>query len=207
MPRRSVLSATALAAVLLTAGCGGGEGPNGAEEPVPTAEESASVSGLDASSPSPEAGDRAAGSPQDASRKSGEGRWTDASAAPALKDVRVSGHDAYDRVSFEFADGVPDYFAEYVDTLRHGGLGEEVRIAGEHRLKIVFVGITPRSTFEDREGTPVIREIRDLGVFEGEMGVGIGVDSEGGSRAGFRVKADGNRIVVDIAHSPASPPD
>ncbi|MFP8886066.1 AMIN-like domain-containing (lipo)protein [Streptomyces mangrovi] len=204
MPHRSVLSATA-AAVLLTAGCGGGS--NGAEEPVATAEESANVSGSDVTSPSPEAGGRPAGAPQDASRKSGEGRWTGASAAPALKDVRVSGHDAYDRVSFEFADGVPGYFAEYVDTLRHGGLGEEVRIAGEHRLKIVFVGVTPRSTFGDREGTPVIREVRDLGVFEGEMGVGIGVDPEGGDRAGFRVKAEENRIVVDIAHRPANPPD
>ncbi|WP_101255137.1 AMIN-like domain-containing (lipo)protein [Streptomyces barkulensis] len=184
MPCRSVLSATALAAVLLMA-----------------------VSGSDAPSPSPEAGDRPVGAPQDTSGKSGEGRWTGASAAPVLKDVRVSGHDAYDRVSFEFADGVPDYFAEYVDTLRHGGLGEEVRITGEHRLKIVFVGVTPRSTFEDREGTSVVREIRDLGVFEGEMGVGIGVDPEGDGRAGFRVKADENRIVVDIAHGRANPQD
>lgn len=207
MPRRSALSATALAAVLLTAGCGGGESPNGTEEPVPTAEESASASGPDAPSPSPEAGDRPAGAPQDASRKSGEGRWTGASAAPVLKEVRVSGHGAYDRIGFEFADGVPGYFAEYVDTLRHGGLGKEVRITGEHRLKVVFVGVTPQSAFEDREGTSAIREVRDLGVFEGEMGVGIGVDSEGGGRAGFRVKVDGNRIVVDIAHGRANPPD
>ncbi|MFP8905433.1 AMIN-like domain-containing (lipo)protein [Streptomyces atacamensis] len=206
MPRRSALSATTLAAVLLMVGCGGG-GSDGAGESAPTAEESASVSGPDAPSPSPEAGDRPAGAPQDASRKSGEGRWTGASAAPVLKDVQVSGHDAYDRISFEFADGVPDYFAEYVDTLRHGGLGEEVRVAGEHRLKVVFVGVTPRSTFEDREGTSVIREVRDLGVFEGEMGVGIGVDPEGDGRAGFRVKAEENRIVVDIAHGRASPPD
>ncbi|MGY1455276.1 AMIN-like domain-containing (lipo)protein [Streptomyces sp. SS8] len=206
MPRRSVLSATALAAVLLTAGCGGG-GPNGAEEPVATAEKSASISGPDAPSPSPEVGDRPAGAPQDASRKSGEGRWTGTSAAPALRDVRVSGHDAYDRISFEFADGAPDYFAEYVDTLRHGGLGEEVRITGEHRLKIVFVGVTPQAAFEDREGASVIREIRDLGVFEGEMGVGVGVDPEGGGRAGFRVKAEENRIVVDIAHGQANPQD
>jgi hypothetical protein len=118
--------------------------------------------------------------------------------------VRVSGHGTYDRVSFEFAGGVPGYFAEYVDTLRHGGLGKEVHIAGEHQLKIVFVGVTPESAFKSEESTSAIREIRDLGVFEGEMGVGIGVGPQGDGPAGFRVKADEDRIVVDIAHERGS---
>ncbi|MFD7509815.1 hypothetical protein ACFV5N_10795 [Streptomyces sp. NPDC059853] len=131
---------------------------------------------------------------------SGDGHGTHVSPA-VLEEVMVEEDDGYDRVVLRFRGGVPDYIAHPMDPLAHGGLGTEVEMPGDQHLKIVLVGVTEESSFTDTEGTAVVPEVRDLGIFEGELGVGIGVVTPTGEPLSYRVQVEEERLVVDIAHA------
>ncbi len=219
MTRRSTLTAIALASALSVAACGG-EGAGGTDRPAASTGTSASPSpGTTDGTPSAttprepvpppaSASGTADAAPRDTTRKSGEGRGADETELAVLTRVRVGVHGTYDRVVFDFEGGVPPYVVEYVDALHQDGSGEEIPIAGEHRMMLVFARAQPESPEKKFDavdaGTPTVRGLELVSYFEGDTRFGIGVDTRrGDGRPGFRVTEVRDKIVVDIAHEAA----
>ncbi|CAL9480936.1 hypothetical protein SUDANB171_03029 [Streptomyces sp. enrichment culture] len=131
---------------------------------------------------------------------SDNGRGAQAGAA-VLEEITVAEADGYDRVVLEFSGGVPGYIAVPTDPATHDGLGTEVEIPGDQHLKVVLVGVTQESSFPVTEGTAVVPEVHDLGYFEGERGVGVGVAVPADEPLSYRVTFGEGQLLVDIAHS------
>src|SRR5690606_25495367 len=54
-----------------------------------------------------------------------------------LRDLRAARHSGYDRIVFEFGEGVPGYHLEYIDhPVRACGSGDVVPISGEGWLQV-----------------------------------------------------------------------
>ena len=128
-----------------------------------------------------------------------------------LERVAVAGHDGYDRVVFQFRNGLPGYRVEYVDPpLHEDGSGNVVDLEGNAFL---VVRMEPASGFDlsvpegeliytgprriAGEDTTVLREVVRTGDFEAVLTWAIGLDE----RVPFRVLTldDPARIVVDFA--------
>lgn len=193
MKPRLTLVAFALASTLLTTGCGEGA-VDGAGQSTGRADATPSAN----TSPARQK------APQDASPRTVEGRSASGDAAgggaPRLEDVRVTEHGTFDRVRFDFSGDISKVFAEYMDALREPGRGRQVPLAGEHQLVLVLVGVARQNPSIDAEPTAAVREVRTSGVFEGEMIVGIGTDTEGAGPAGYRVRLGDDTVTVDVAH-------
>ncbi|EST39284.1 hypothetical protein N566_02835 [Streptomycetaceae bacterium MP113-05] len=195
MNRRLSLVAFALVSTLLTSGCGqetveDGEGSTGAGASPSTSAEAPP--------------DRSADAPADTSARTIEGdEQGDAAGTAKLSSVRVTEHDAFDRVRFEFGGGVSKVFAEYMDELRGPGRGKKIELAGEHKLVLVFVGVARQDPDVTVDPTGTVRQVRASGVFEGEMIVGVGLGTEGDGPAGYRVETEGSSVTVEIAHRAA----
>src|SRR5687767_5244098 len=127
-----------------------------------------------------------------------------------LERVAVSGHDGYDRVVFQFRNGVPGYRVEYVEPpLREDGSGNLVELDGD---AFVVVRMEQASGFDlsvpegalvytgprriSPDGTSVVREVVRTGDFEAVLAWAVGL----ADRAPFRVLTlEGPaRIVVDF---------
>ena len=127
-----------------------------------------------------------------------------------LERVAVAGHDGYDRVVFQFRNGLPGYLVEYVEPpLREDGSGNLVELDGE---AFVVVRMEPASGFDlsvpegemiytgprriAGDGTSVVREVVRTGDFEAVLTWAVGL----GERVPFRVLTldDPARIVVDF---------
>ncbi|MBW1602324.1 hypothetical protein JJV70_09410 [Streptomyces sp. JJ66] len=130
-----------------------------------------------------------------AQKVSGEG--DNFTTRPTLRNVMLTEHDGYDRLTFTFEGGTPGYIAHYMDPLAHGGRGDVTEVPGEHGLKLVLVGMPREANVPfDGEPTDTVRGVAGMGVFEGELGVAIGVESQDG----FRVTPAAGTLTVDIAH-------
>jgi hypothetical protein len=127
-----------------------------------------------------------------------------------LERVAVAGHDTYDRVVFQFRNGVPGYHVEYVEPpLREDGSGNVVKLEGD---AFVVVRMEPASGFDlsvpegelvytgprriAGNGTSVVRQVVRTGDFEAVLTWAVGLDA----RVPFRVLTleDPARIVVDF---------
>jgi len=125
--------------------------------------------------------------------------------------VAVAGHDGYDRVVFQFKNGLPGYRVEYVEPpLREDGSGNLVKLDG---AAFVVVRMEPASGFDlsvpegelvytgprriAGDGTSAVRELVRTGDFEAVLTWAVGLDD----RVPFRVLTldDPARIVVDFA--------
>jgi hypothetical protein len=128
-----------------------------------------------------------------------------------LERVAVAGHDGYDRVVFQFRNGVPGYQVRYVEPpLREDGSGNVVNLDG---VAFVVIRMEPASGFDlsvpegemiytgprrlPGTGTSVVREIVRTGDFEAVLTWAVGLDA----RVPYRVLTldDPSRIVVDFA--------
>ena len=128
-----------------------------------------------------------------------------------LERVAVAGHDGYDRVVFQFRNGLPGYRVEYVEPpLREDGSGNVVKLDGN---AFVVVRMEQASGFDlsvpegalvytgprriSPDGTSVVREVVRTGDFEAVLTWAVGLDD----RVPFRVLTLENpaRIVVDFA--------
>jgi len=142
---------------------------------------------------------------------------TDTVTAPAelseialLERVAVAGHDGYDRVVFQFRNGLPGYRVEYVEPpLREDGSGNVVNLDGD---AFVVVRMEQASGFDlsvpegalvytgprriSPDGTSVVREIARTGDFEAVLTWAVGL----AERVPFRVLRleSPARIVVDF---------
>jgi hypothetical protein len=128
-----------------------------------------------------------------------------------LERVAVAGHDGYDRVVFQFRNGLPGYRVEYVEPpLREDGSGNVVNLDGD---AFVVVRMEQASGFDlsvpegalvytgprriSPDGTSVVREVVRTGDFEAVLTWAVGLSG----RVPFRVLTLGDpaRIVVDFA--------
>ncbi|MDT0378467.1 hypothetical protein RM572_06695 [Streptomyces sp. DSM 42041] len=200
MKRRPALVAFAVASALLTSGCGQGTVEDGSGRSTPGGEAAPSA-GKSSAPPS--------AAPADVTPRTVEAREQgDAGGAAKLSSVKVTRLPAYDRVRFTFDGGVSQVFAEYMDALREPGRGRTIDLKGEHKLVLVFVGVARQDPAGRADTTDTVREVRATGVFEGEMIVGLGLDSEGEGPAGYRVEVKGDSVTVEVAHraSPSGSP-
>ena len=127
-----------------------------------------------------------------------------------LERVAVAGHEGYDRVVFQFRNGLPGYRVAYVDPpLREDGSGNVVDLEGN---AFVVVRMEPASGFDlsvpegeliytgpkrlPGPGTPVLEVVR-TGDFEAVLTWAVGLVG----RVPYRVLTLENpsRIVVDFA--------
>lgn len=122
--------------------------------------------------------------------------------------LRAAAHDGFDRVVFEFKEGVPGYHLEYVDRpVRDCGEGSPRPIAGDAWLEVRMSPANAHTeegkpTIAEREiapGLPNVREIERTCDFEAVVTWVIGVGSPSRYRA-FELQ-DPARLVVDIDHT------
>jgi hypothetical protein len=137
--------------------------------------------------------------------------WKTASTETALlTDVRAGGHPGYDRVVFEFRNGVPGYDVEYVEPpVRADGSGDVVAVAGGAVLLVrmepaLDADLSQESAPPSYTGptrfspdTTAVVELVRIGGFEAVLTWAIGVDGE----RPFRVTRlqDPARLVIDIS--------
>ena len=134
------------------------------------------------------------------------------SSTALLERVAIGRHEGYDRVVFEFREGVPGYRVEYVEPpLHEDGSGAPVRVAGS---AFVVVRMEPASGFDlsvpegelvykgprrlsgSDAGTSVVREVVRTGDFEAVLTWAVGLSD----RVDFRVRTlqSPPRLVVDF---------
>jgi hypothetical protein len=135
-----------------------------------------------------------------------------------LRAVETAPRPGYDRVVFEFTgDSVPGYRIAYVTApplapLRRCGSGEVVSLAGAQRLVVRF---EPARAHDDRgnpapverdraPGLPVVREMRLVCDFEGQVEWALGVQGEGPAAPPYRVSelTGPARLLLDVRHGP-----
>lgn len=135
----------------------------------------------------------------------------DATVARALiTDVRVGTHADYDRVVFEFANGLPEYSLERATPpFRHDASGMPVEVDGSSFMRLTMRGGTKQT--EDNTSSydgpidfdPGFTTLVDLvegGDFEAQSTWYLGLDSEACVRV-IRLTEDGApRLVIDVEH-------
>jgi hypothetical protein len=137
---------------------------------------------------------------------------TDFAEIALLERVAVGRNEGYDRVVFQFRNGLPGYRVEYVNPpLREDGSGNRVQVAGNAFVvvrmelasgfdlttgegELVYTG--PRRLSGADAGTSIVREVVRTGDFEAVLSWAIGLDD----RVDFRVLTLANpaRIAVDF---------
>ena len=125
-----------------------------------------------------------------------------------LMDVRVAGHENFDRIVLEFSGtGIPGWTVSYAEQAVLDGSGEVVTLRGDAILDIYASGTTwPASDYYSgaRQFEPVnggdIHDVYVGGTFEGYTQVLAGMH---GGPVPFRVFAltDPSRLVVDVEGS------
>ena len=123
---------------------------------------------------------------------------------PELLSVEAVERDGSDRVVFTFRGPAPGYRVRYVPKVT-GQSGRRLPVAGEAFLEVRFDPARAhdpagRPTFAPgtlSPGSPVVRQVRFAGDFEGRVWFGIGL----AGRGGFRVVelADPARVAIDVA--------
>ena len=177
-----------LVAAVLLGGCGG------KDDEVPAASTTTPVPTLEGASTEPAV-------------------WKGASTeTELLTDVRAARHAGYDRVVFEFRNGVPDYDVRYVEPpVRADGSGDEVAVAGGAVLRVrmepaLDADLTQESAPRTYTGptrfspdTEAVVELVRTGGFEAVLTWAIGVDAKRPFRI-TRLESPA-RIVIDISTS------
>jgi hypothetical protein len=136
----------------------------------------------------------------------------DGESTALLTRVAIGRHEGYDRVVFEFREGLPGYRVEYVEPpLREDGSGNRVALAGSAFVvvrmerasgfdlsvpegELVYEG--PRRLSGADAGTSVVREVVRTGDFEAVLTWAVGLSD----RVDFRVRTlqSPPRLVVDF---------
>jgi hypothetical protein len=203
-------SATLVMASVLLAGCVGGTSPSSSPP---------SATGTPASSPP------ASASPGESTPASDEpvpsdalGAFScelplvdDATVARAqITDVRVGTHADYDRVVFEFADGLPEFTLDRVSPpFTHDPSGMPLEVSGSSFLRLIMRGGT-KQTLDNTSsydgptdfdpGFPTLVDLVEGGDFEAQSTWYLGLASEACVRV-IRLTDEGaQRLVIDVEH-------
>jgi hypothetical protein len=126
-----------------------------------------------------------------------------ARAAPELVSVQAVERKGYDRVLFTFKGAVPGYQVRYVPEVTDQA-GRPLALRGRAFLAVAFEparahdpgGEATVSTATLTPASPVLRQVRFAGDFEGRVSFGLGL----AERDGFRVSElrDPPRVAVDV---------
>jgi hypothetical protein len=130
-------------------------------------------------------------------------RTRQARPAPELVSVQAVERKGYDRVLFTFQGAMPGYQVRYVPEVADQA-GRRLPLRGEAFLAVTFEparahdpgGEPTVSTTTLTPSSPVLRQVRFAGDFEGRVSFGLGLSGRGG----FRVSElrDPVRVAVDI---------
>jgi hypothetical protein len=135
----------------------------------------------------------------------------DASIARAnITDVRTGTHDGYDRVVFEFADGLPEASLERAEPpFTQDASGEPIDVQGESFLRLILRGGTKQTLegtssydgpTEFETGYPALVHLIEGGDFEAQSTWYFGLAAESCVRV-LTLTDDGTaRLVIDIEH-------
>jgi hypothetical protein len=135
----------------------------------------------------------------------------DATVARAnITDVRTGTHDGYDRVVFEFADGLPEASLERAEPpFTHDPSGLPMEIQGESFLRLILRGGTKQTLegtssydgpTEFETGYPALVHLIEGGDFEAQSTWYFGLAAESCVRV-LTLSDDGTaRLVIDIEH-------
>lgn len=125
-----------------------------------------------------------------------------------LTDVRVGTHDGYDRIVFEFADGVPELdISQATPPLLADASGQELDVDGNAFLQIVMHGGTKQTdaggssytgSTDFTPGFGQLAELMEGGDFEAVNTWYAGLNADACAR-GFTL-SNPSRIVIDIQH-------
>ena len=123
--------------------------------------------------------------------------------APELVSVETDERDGYDRVLFTFKGSMPGYQVRYVPQVTDAG-GRRLALRGEAFVEVTFEPARARdpdgtATFSAATITPnspVLRQVRFAGDFEGQVRFGLGLAGRGGVRVSEL--ADPTRVAVDV---------
>jgi hypothetical protein len=130
-------------------------------------------------------------------------------AAVTVRDIRIGGHDDFDRVVLEVGGtGTPGWDVRYVDDATSQGSGDPVDVAGHAVLQVTLTGAGyPYATGVEEysgpaltgAGTSTVAEVVYDATFEGTAVAFVGTRAKNP----FRVYALKNptRVVLEVAHS------
>ena len=126
-----------------------------------------------------------------------------------LVDVRTARHEGFDRIVFEFEEGLPGYRIEYVEPPIAGGpSGLPVEVEGSAFLRVTFRNaaghdhstgeLTYGGSSEIAAGLPSLVELELAEDIEGVLAWALGLAEE----VDFRVSTLETpfRVVIDVAH-------
>ena len=206
---RAVLPAALASFLLLLAGCAGDAETTSSSAPLtPEVSSGATESGAlsEADTAEDESSDVSAfpGDVEpDTASASAEARVT-------VRDIRVGGHDGFDRVVLEVGgDGVPGWDIRYVDQPSSQGKGDAVEVAGDAVLQVTLTGAGyPYDTGVEEysaaaplsaSDTAAVTEVVFDGTFEGTTVAFVGTKA----RSPFRVYLleAPTRVVLEVAHA------
>jgi hypothetical protein len=125
-----------------------------------------------------------------------------------LVDVRIGEHDGYDRVVFEFDNGIPEYILSAAEPpYTEDPSGNPIDVEGDAVLQLVMIGGTSVSPdyeqtydgpFEFEPGFTQLHHLVEAGDFEAVSSWYIGLT---GDRCARILTLDGpDRLVIDIEH-------
>jgi hypothetical protein len=222
--RTHAAAALAVAAALTLAGCGGGDGEpdaTGTTSPSPTASpagptESPTAAPTAEPTPSPPAtppGTDDDGSespppfPANTELDTGE---AEGGAVGTLTDIRLGGHEGFDRVVFELTGpGTPAWNVRYVDEAVQDASGQLVEVDGDAILEVTLIGVAipeEGQAFYDGPdvlevaGTEQVEQVIYTSLFEGYLQAFIGVDDGEQPFRVYRLE-DPARVVVEVRDS------
>lgn len=125
-----------------------------------------------------------------------------------LTAIRTGQHAGFDRVVFEFSGGLPTYDVTVVKTVYADPKGDEVPLAGQTRLRVVFRGASAwcqqpvRKTYTGPSVLtpfyPRLLVVGAAGDFEQVLSFGIGL-ADGGSYRAYALTGP-DRVVLDFGH-------
>jgi hypothetical protein len=125
-----------------------------------------------------------------------------------IVDVRMATHDGYDRVVFEFVNGVPEAFLERVQPpFTHDASGAPVDVEGTSFLRLIMRGGTKQTEegtssydgpIEFDPGFPTLVDLVEGGDFEAQSTWYFGLSSEACVRVLALTDDGAPRLVIDI---------
>jgi hypothetical protein len=184
--RRSA-AAAAVALLAALAGCAGGDADGRKGGPPSSGAQPAGDAGKTSVSAVWSSG------PQGAPRQAGAG-------GAVLLKVRAARQDGFDRLVFEFRNGLPGYQARYVDRVSAAG-GGTVELEGSAYLLLAFDGASAGDADlaqrDLRPGFGSMRQVRLVDQGGGRVRFAVGVDAVAGYLAHELTGPD--RVIIDIA--------
>ena len=194
----------------LLSGCAGDDATNASSSATLTPEVSAGATESQAASETGTADDGATAAPSFPGDAEPDTAEASADARVTVSDIRVGGHDGFDRVVLEVGgEGTPGWDVRYVDQPSSQGKGDPVEVAGDAVLQLTLTGAGyPYDTGVEEYSataplsapdTEAVTEVVFDATYEGTTVTFVGTTT----RAPFRVYLleAPTRVVLEVAHA------